>query len=185
MALLLAIAPGCLGLTVMHTTPRLPSSTCRRASNILCELRAVRTPSIAIEYCTRCNWMLRSAWLSQELLTTFNGTVSEVRSGSCPPSRFAHPPTAAPVRQVRLQPDHAGGVFRVSVDTAAGESVDVWCRKAEGRFPEAKELKQRVRDVLDPTRSLGHSDKSEDKDYTPVSASCGLSPCCLRPIPRI
>jgi predicted Rdx family selenoprotein len=67
----------------------------------------VRTPSVAIEYCTRCNWMLRSAWLSQvrtvpalgaqltpgkrvnveaqlsltvqELLNTFNGTVAEVR----------------------------------------------------------------------------------------------------------
>jgi selenoprotein W-related protein len=34
----------------------------------------------------------------------------------------------------------------------------VWSRAAEGRFPELKELKQRLRDVIAPERSLGHSD---------------------------
>ena len=27
-------------------------------------------PRIAITYCSMCNWMLRSAWLGQELLST-------------------------------------------------------------------------------------------------------------------
>ncbi|KAJ1475904.1 hypothetical protein T484DRAFT_3139348 [Baffinella frigidus] len=27
-------------------------------------------PSVEIEYCTGCRWMLRAAWLAQELLTT-------------------------------------------------------------------------------------------------------------------
>ena len=29
-----------------------------------------RLPSVEIEYCTGCRWMLRAAWLAQELLTT-------------------------------------------------------------------------------------------------------------------
>jgi len=59
---------------------------------------------------------------------------------------------------VRLLPNHEGGVFEVTVDTAEQGTVSVWSRKSEGRFPEAKELKQRVRDVIAPSRALGHSD---------------------------
>ena len=77
----------------------------------------VPTPSIAIEYCTRCNWMLRAAWLSQELLTTFNGTLAAVE----------------------LVPNHNGeGTFEVIASTADGE-FQVWSRKEAGSFPEAKE----------------------------------------------
>jgi selenoprotein W-related protein len=86
---------------------------------------------IEIEYCTGCRWMLRAAWMAQELLTTFE----------------------ADLREVALRPG-SGGVFEVRVD---GESV--WSRVNEGRFPEIKELKQRVRDRVSPERSLGHSDK--------------------------
>jgi selT/selW/selH-like putative selenoprotein len=60
--------------------------------------------------------------------------------------------------QVRLLPNHDGGVFEVTVDTAEQGTVLVWSRKSEGRFPEAKELKQRVRDVIAPSKGLGHSD---------------------------
>ncbi|CAM9127033.1 unnamed protein product, partial [Heterosigma akashiwo] len=39
----------------------------------------------------------------------------------------------------------------------------VWDRKNEGGFPEAKVLKQRVRDEIAPERNLGHSEaKSTD-----------------------
>lgn len=38
------------------------------------------------------------------------------------------------------------------------ETVLLWDRKAEGGFPETKVLKQRVRDRIDPSRDLGHSD---------------------------
>jgi hypothetical protein len=35
---------------------------------------------VTIEYCTRCKWMMRSAWMAQELLTTFDdGTIAEMR----------------------------------------------------------------------------------------------------------
>ena len=47
-----------------------------------------------------------------------------------------------------------GGEFEISYDGAT-----IWERKADGGFPEAKVLKQRVRDRLDPERDLGHSDR--------------------------
>mmetsp|Transcript_32966 Transcript_32966/g.59811 ORF Transcript_32966/g.59811 Transcript_32966/m.59811 type:complete len:126 (+) Transcript_32966:76-453(+) len=92
---------------------------------------------IKIQYCVKCKWMLRAAWLAQELLSTFerDEVISEV--------------SLVPSVQV-------SGVFEVTCD---GQTV--WSRKAEGRFPEAKELKQRIRDLLAPGRDLGHSDASK------------------------
>lgn len=90
-----------------------------------------RSPSVEIEYCTGCRWMLRAAWFAQELLTTFEDDLAEVS----------------------LVPG-SGGTFDVRLD---GDVV--WSRSGEGRFPEAKELKQRVRDRIAPDRSLGHSDR--------------------------
>ena len=89
-----------------------------------------RTPRLEIEYCTQCRWLLRAGWTAQELLTTFQAELGEVA----------------------LVPG-TGGIFDVRV----GEQV-VWSRAVEGRFPELKELKQRLRDVIAPERSLGHSD---------------------------
>ena len=86
---------------------------------------------IEIEYCTQCRWMLRAAWLAQELLTTFEQDVAEV---ALVPGR--------------------GGVFEVRVGAET-----VWSRAAGGGFPQPRELKQRVRDVVAPGRSLGHSDR--------------------------
>ena len=89
-----------------------------------------RTPRVEIEYCTQCRWLLRAGWTAQELFTAFQAELGEVA----------------------LVPG-TGGIFEVRV----GEQV-VWSRAAEGRFPELKELKQRLRDVIAPERSLGHSD---------------------------
>ena len=33
---------------------------------------------ITIHYCTQCRWMLRAAWMQQELLTTFQDELTEV-----------------------------------------------------------------------------------------------------------
>jgi selenoprotein W-related protein len=90
-------------------------------------------PQVEIEYCRQCRWLLRAAWMAQELLVTFEDTLGGVT----------------------LRPG-IGGIFEVRVD---GETV--WSRKAEGRFPEMKELKQRVRDKAAPGRDLGHSDRRE------------------------
>ena len=89
-------------------------------------------PRIEIEYCTQCRWLLRAAWLAQELLTTFEQEIGEVA----------------------LIPS-TGGVFEVR-----SSEVTLWSRKQEGRFPEAKELKQRVRDLIAPEKNLGHSDRT-------------------------
>ena len=86
---------------------------------------------IDIEYCTQCRWLLRAAWLAQELLTTFE---SDIQSVSLVPG--------------------SGGIFEVRLN---GETI--FSRKQASRFPESKELKQLVRDRIDPNRSLGHSDR--------------------------
>jgi selenoprotein W-related protein len=46
-----------------------------------------------------------------------------------------------------------GGIFEISLD---GDLV--WERKRDGGFPDVKQLKQLVRDRIDPERSLGHID---------------------------
>ena len=91
-----------------------------------------RSPRIQIEYCTQCRWLLRSAWMAQELLTTFQDEVGEVA----------------------LQPGK-GGVFEIRVHDRV-----VWSRVTDGGFPDIKVLKQRVRDVIAPEKNLGHSEPS-------------------------
>lgn len=86
---------------------------------------------VEIEYCTQCRWLLRAAWMAQELLTTFDEEITELT----------------------LRPG-SGGIFEVRVNGGT-----VWSRKTEGRFPEITELKQRVRDHIAPDKHLGHSDK--------------------------
>lgn len=88
-------------------------------------------PCVTITYCTQCNWMLRSAWLAQELLSSFGQDL----------------------QQVTLVPA-TGGRFEIHADSEL-----IWERKRDGGFPEAKVLKQRLRDVAWPERDLGHSDK--------------------------
>ncbi len=89
-------------------------------------------PRVAITYCTQCNWLLRSAWMAQELLSTFRDDLGEVA----------------------LVPA-AGGAFRIEIG-----GVLLWERVRDGGFPDVKALKQRVRDHLDPGRDLGHIDRS-------------------------
>lgn len=88
-------------------------------------------PSVKINYCTQCRWLLRAAWMAQELLTTFEQELGEVA----------------------LVPG-TGGVFEVRVNGHL-----VFSRKDKGRFPESKELKQLIRDQIAPDKPLGHSDK--------------------------
>ena len=33
---------------------------------------------VEIVYCTKCRWLLRAAWMAQELLTTFDGEIAEL-----------------------------------------------------------------------------------------------------------
>lgn len=38
----------------------------------------MQKPIVEIEFCTQCRWLLRAAWLAQELLTTFDGDLKSV-----------------------------------------------------------------------------------------------------------
>ena len=89
-------------------------------------------PRIEIEYCTRCRWLIRAAWMAQELLGTFEDNL----------------------QAVALVPGTEGGIFEVRL---AGGGV-IWSRRAEGRFPEITELKRLVRDVVAPEKNLGHAE---------------------------
>jgi selenoprotein W-related protein len=48
-----------------------------------------------------------------------------------------------------------GGIFEIRVN---GELV--WERRRDGGFPDVRNLKQFVRDRIEPTRDLGHLDRS-------------------------
>lgn len=89
-------------------------------------------PLISIEYCPRCGWMLRSAYMAQELLTTFSEQL----------------------RGVALLPSEISGTFIITLNNEI-----IFDRKMAGRFPEIKELKKLVRDFIDPEMSLGHTDR--------------------------
>ena len=45
------------------------------------------------------------------------------------------------------------GTFRIELN----ENL-VWCRSRDGGFPDAKTLKQRIRDLVNPERDLGHAE---------------------------
>ncbi|RDX53163.1 hypothetical protein OH76DRAFT_1343675 [Lentinus brumalis] len=99
------------------------------------------TPSITIEFCDRCRWLHRATWTSTELCLTF--------------------PTPA-IKAITIMPLNAedtAGRFRVWLFLDGKHPVLVWDRKVEGGFPELKVLKQRIRDHIQPGKSLGHSDK--------------------------
>ncbi len=55
--------------------------------------------------------------------------------------------------EVTLVPG-TGGIFEIHLD---GELI--WERKRDGGFPDVKQLKQMVRDRIDPDRDLGHIDR--------------------------
>lgn len=85
---------------------------------------------VEIHYCTKCRWLLRSTWMAQELLFTFENEISEIA----------------------LVPG-TNAIFEIRVNGNL-----IWSRERDGGFPEIKLLKSLVRDVVAPTRNLGHTD---------------------------
>lgn len=90
------------------------------------------TPRIKITYCTGCNWLLRAGWMAQEVLHSFGSDLAEVA----------------------LVPG-TGGIYRITLD-----GKPIWDRKVDGGFPDAAEVKRRIRDVIAPERDLGHLDRN-------------------------
>jgi selenoprotein W-related protein len=91
-------------------------------------------PSITIEYCPKCHWLLRAAYMAQELLTTFEEDI----------------------KSVTLEPSVVNGKYTLHID-----GTIIFDRKTNGGFEDIKTIKQLVRDVVNPQKSLGHSDKQE------------------------
>lgn len=89
-------------------------------------------PQITIEYCPKCGWMLRATYMAQELLTTFTDDL----------------------HGVLLRPSETSGTYQIRVDNET-----IFDRRIEGRFPEIKELKQLIRDKVNPGKDLGHSER--------------------------
>lgn len=88
-------------------------------------------PIVTIEYCPKCGWLLRSAYIAQELLTTFSEDVGGVM----------------------LMPSEVTGRFIISIDDKI-----IFDRKQFGGFAEIKRIKQWIRDEVNPGKNLGHSD---------------------------
>jgi len=75
--------------------------------------------------------LLRAAYMAQEFLATFENDL----------------------QSVALKPSEINGRFSITID-----DKKIFDRKEYGGFPEIKELKQLVRDIVAPGKSLGHAD---------------------------
>jgi len=102
----------------------------------------------------------RASWIQTELFLTFP------------------PPIIGTISLIPLNTDETAGRFRVWLSILGSQApLLVWDRKVEGGFPELKVLvrnhchvqgkppqtpppkKQRIRDLLQPGKDLGHSDR--------------------------
>ncbi|MBD1429483.1 SelT/SelW/SelH family protein [Sphingobacterium litopenaei] len=89
-------------------------------------------PTIEIEYCPKCGWLLRATYMAQELLTTFQEEVYGVT----------------------LIPSEVAGRFQIRTSDQI-----IFDRKREDGFKDIKIIKQLVRNQICPDKSLGHSDR--------------------------
>jgi selenoprotein W-related protein len=88
----------------------------------------VPEPRIEIEYCTKCKFQLRAAWLAQELLAAFEQELGEVA----------------------LVPG-SGGIFEVRLNGDAIAS-----NRDSKQMPEVSDVKRLLRDRIAPERRIGH-----------------------------
>ena len=86
------------------------------------------SPRVEVRYCTQCKFLLRAAWLAQELLSTFEQELAEVA----------------------LVPG-SGGIFEVKLD---GEVIA--SNRESKQMPDAAEVKRLLRDRIAPDRKIGH-----------------------------
>ncbi|AMD20182.1 HDL562Cp [Eremothecium sinecaudum] len=87
-------------------------------------------PKVAIVFCDKCRWNLRSAWYLQELLQTFGDSIKELSLVPGPVGLF----------QV------LGYLNKEQEDEA--KPLLIWDRKVNGGFPDSKLLKQKVKALI-------------------------------------
>jgi len=93
--------------------------------------------------------------------------------------------TAALLSAAVVEAAAVGVSAATSVDADAGGGIDgdgtgrriqehvIWDRKIDGGFPETKELKRRIRDLVEPGRGLGHVDRDHARKGKEVGMSVG------------
>eukprot|EP00934_Nitzschia_sp_Nitz4_P006943 Nitzschia sp. Nitz4//scaffold79_size90958//6264//7316//NITZ4_005007-RA/size90958-augustus-gene-0.166-mRNA-1//1//CDS//3329558195//6933//frame0 len=84
-------------------------------------------PTVTIHYCTGCNWLLRAAYLGQEIFTEFTGKINSV--------------TLAP---------SVGGRFTIELNNEI-----IFDRATEGRFPDVLEVYSLIRAKLGIKKKWG------------------------------
>ncbi|KAF9779491.1 Rdx family-domain-containing protein [Thelephora terrestris] len=130
--------PNCVDCEQQQATPTVPVESPSDPATFVAPA-TLASPRIVIEFCNRCRWLHRAQWVATELFLTFP------------------PPELASISVVPLASDETAGRFRVWIFADPSPTL-VWDRKVEGGFPELKVLKQRIRDRVQPGKSLGHSD---------------------------
>ena len=85
---------------------------------------------IKIVFCIQCGWLTRSTWMAQEILITFSRDIDSL---------------------ILVPSD--GGRFEISCNDHV-----IFSRAIERKFIEIKEIKKRIRNLIDPDRPLGHND---------------------------
>ncbi|KAL4977236.1 Rdx family-domain-containing protein [Aspergillus desertorum] len=126
-------------------------------------------PRITIQYCTQCKWMLRAAYFAQELLSTFNTDIGEI--ALVPRTRGIFTVTIFSSVSTSTSTASDSQSNSESEPHFSKEGTILWDRKRDGGFPEVKELKSRVRNVIDPGRDLGHTDRALKRGSTASSSA--------------
>jgi selenoprotein W-related protein len=86
-------------------------------------------PRVEITYCRRCRFLLRAAWLAQEILSAFEEEIAEVA----------------------IRPG-TGGILEITLD---GEVIA--SNRESGKMPDVSEVKRLLRDRVAPERKIGHN----------------------------
>ncbi|KAI9740994.1 MAG: hypothetical protein M1834_002705 [Cirrosporium novae-zelandiae] len=132
----------------------------------------IQFPRVTIEFCTQCKWMLRAAYFAQELLSTFSLTLGEVSLIPSTSGTFI----VTLITSTPSKSDNNDDDGKINNDNGRASEVRIqkhaiWDRKRDGGFPETKELKKRIRDVIDPTRNLGHVDGKKNATTTTTTTT--------------
>ncbi|CRG90391.1 hypothetical protein PISL3812_07435 [Talaromyces islandicus] len=126
----------------------------------------VHLPRITIKFCTQCKWMLRAAYFGQELLSTFGTSLGEV----------SLIPTTGGVFTVTMFHASSPSSITGGEDAVTISETLLWDRKTHGGFPEVKQLKSLVRNIIDPSRDLGHVDRALKASKTADAAASTDAP---------
>jgi predicted Rdx family selenoprotein len=100
---------------------------------------------------------LDSVQYAQELLQTFGTSVGEVALLPATGGTFVITMTHVPINAAEMVSGQSESNAKSVTQTL------IWDRKIDGGFPETKELKNRVRNIIQPDRDLGHIDRSLKK----------------------